>query len=35
VIYFNQTDEEIALLVALNAKAERETMLPKDIRKVA
>lgn len=34
VIYFNQTDEEIVLLVAVYAKAERENLLPKDIRKV-
>jgi len=34
VIYFNLTDEEIVLLVAVYAKAERENMLPKDIRKV-
>jgi len=34
VIYFDLTDEEIVLLVAVYAKAERENMLPKDIRKV-
>jgi hypothetical protein len=34
VIYFNQTDEEIVLLVAVYAKAEHENLLPKDIRKV-
>ncbi len=34
IIYFNLTDEEIVLLVAVYAKAERENMLPKDIRKV-
>ena len=34
VIYFNLIDEEIVLLVAVYAKAERENMLPKDIRKV-
>jgi mRNA-degrading endonuclease RelE of RelBE toxin-antitoxin system len=34
VIYFNLSDEEIVLLVAVYAKAERENMLPKDIRKV-
>ena len=34
VIYFNQTEEEIVLLVAVYAKAERENLLPKDIRKV-
>lgn len=34
VICFNLTDEEIVLLVAVYAKAERENMLPKDIRKV-
>ena len=33
-IYFNQTDEEIVLLVAVYAKAEHENLLPKDIRKV-
>lgn len=33
-IYFNLTDEEIVLLVAVYAKAARENMLPKDIRKV-
>ena len=35
MIYSNQTDEEIVLLVALYAKAERENLLPKDIQKVA
>lgn len=34
VIYFNLIDEEIVLLVTVYAKAERENMLPKDIRKV-
>ncbi|PVY30319.1 hypothetical protein C7413_113137 [Paraburkholderia silvatlantica] len=34
MIYFNLTDEEIVLLVAVYAKAGRENMLPKDIRKV-
>jgi hypothetical protein len=34
MIYFNQTDEEIVLLVAVCAKAERENLLPKDLRKV-
>jgi hypothetical protein len=34
VMYFNLTDEEIVLPVAVYAKAERENMLPKDIRKV-
>jgi len=34
VIYFNLIDEEVVLLVAVYAKAERENMLPKDIRKV-
>jgi hypothetical protein len=35
VMYFiNLTDEEIVLPVAIYAKAERENMLPKDIRKV-
>jgi hypothetical protein len=35
LIYFNLTDEEIVLLMAVYATAERENMLPKDIRKVA
>ena len=34
VIYFNLIDEEVVLLVAVYAKAERENMLPKGIRKV-
>ena len=34
VIYFNLTDEEAVLLVAVYAKAEQDNMLPKDIRKV-
>lgn len=34
VIYFNLTDEEVVLLVAVYAKAEQDNMLPKDIRKV-
>lgn len=34
VIYFNLADEEAVLLVAVYAKAEKENMLPKDIRKV-
>ncbi len=33
VIYFNLTGEEIVLLMAVDAKGERENMLPKDIRK--
>jgi hypothetical protein len=33
VIYFNLTDEAAVLLVAVYAKAERENLLPKDIRK--
>lgn len=33
VIYFNLTDEEAVLLVAVYA-AEQDNMLPKDIRKV-
>lgn len=34
VIYFNLVEDEVVLLVAAYAKAERENMLPKDIRKV-
>jgi len=35
VSYFNLTDEEAVLLVAVYyAKAEQDNMLPKDIRKV-
>ncbi|WP_322059589.1 DNA-binding protein [Paraburkholderia sp. J63] len=34
IIYFDLSDAEIVLLVAVYAKAERENMLPKDIRKV-
>ena len=34
VIYFNLTEEEIVLLVAVYAKAERENMPPAEIRKV-
>ncbi len=34
VIYFNLTEEEIVLLVALYAKAERSNMSPSEIRKV-
>lgn len=33
VIYFNLAEDEVVLLVAVYAKAERENMLPKDIRK--
>ena len=34
VICFSQTDEEIVLLLAVYAKAERENLLPKDILRV-
>ncbi|ENO85430.1 hypothetical protein C666_15315 [Thauera linaloolentis 47Lol = DSM 12138] len=34
IIYFNIVEHEVVLLVAAYAKAERENMLPKDIRKV-
>lgn len=33
VIYFDLTEEEIVLLVAVYAKAERESMAPSEIRK--
>jgi len=33
VIYFNLSKEEVVLLVAVYAKAERENMLPNDFRK--
>lgn len=33
VIYFNLVEDEVLLLVAAYAKAERENILPKDIRK--
>lgn len=33
VIYFNLTEEEIVLLVAVYAKAERGNMAPSEIRK--
>lgn len=33
VIYFNLAEDEVVLLVAIYAKADRENMLPKDIRK--
>ena len=33
VIYFNLTEEEIVLLVAVYAKAERGSMAPSEIRK--
>jgi mRNA-degrading endonuclease RelE of RelBE toxin-antitoxin system len=34
VIYFNLTEEEVVLLVAMYAKAERTNMSPAEIRKV-
>ena len=34
VIYFNLTDEEVVLLVAVYAKADRSNMNPADIKKV-
>lgn len=34
VIYFNLTDEEILLLVAVYAKADRSSMSPGEIKKV-
>lgn len=34
VIYFNLTEEEVVLLVAVYAKAERSTMSPAEIEKV-
>ena len=34
VIYFNLTDEEVVLLVAVYAKAQRANMLPAEIKKV-
>lgn len=34
VIYFNLTDEEVVLLVAVYAKADRENMSPAEIKKV-
>lgn len=34
VIYFNLTEREVVLLVAVYAKAERANMLPGDIKKV-
>ena len=34
VIYFNLTEEEVVLLVAVYAKAEQSTMSPSEIRKV-
>jgi hypothetical protein len=34
VIYFNLTEQEVVLLIAAYAKADRENMLPTDIRKV-
>lgn len=34
VIYFNLTEEEVVLLVAIYAKAERSNMTPAEIKKV-
>jgi len=34
VIYFNLTEQEVVLLVAAYAKADRANMLPTDIKKV-
>ncbi|MCX8517354.1 MAG: DNA-binding protein [Rhodoferax sp.] len=34
VIYFNLTEQEVVLLVAAYAKADRATMLPSEIKKV-
>lgn len=34
VIYFNLTEQELVLLVAVYAKADRVNMLPGEIRKV-
>ena len=34
VIYFNLTEQEVVLLVAVYAKAERANMLPAEIKKV-
>ena len=34
VIYFNLTEQEVVLLVAIYAKADRANMLPGEIRKV-
>ncbi|WP_293503579.1 DNA-binding protein [Roseateles sp.] len=34
VIYFNLTDEEVVLLVAVYAKADRSSMSPAEIKKV-
>jgi hypothetical protein len=33
VIYFNLSEEEVVLLVAVYAKSERENMSPKDVRR--
>jgi hypothetical protein len=33
VIYFNLTEDEVVLLVAVYAKSEQENMATKDIRK--
>lgn len=34
IIYFNLTEQEIVLLIAVYAKTERENMLPAEIKKV-
>jgi hypothetical protein len=34
VIYFNLTEQEVVLLIAAYAKADRDNMLPADIKKV-
>ena len=34
MIYFNLTEQEVVLLVAAYAKAERATMLPTEIKRV-
>lgn len=34
VIYFNLTEQQVVLLVAVYAKADRANMLPREIRKV-
>jgi hypothetical protein len=34
VIYFNLTEQEVVLLVAAYANADRDNMLPADIKKV-
>ena len=34
VIYFNLTEQEVVLLIVAYAKADRDNMLPADIKKV-